>query len=57
MLLKLNDKQVVILKSLLDTEIEYLEKKAIVTENNEADVNELKEEFFECKDLLCQLNK
>lgn len=57
MLLKLNDKQIVILKSLLDTEIKYLEKEAISGETNETDVKELKEELAECKDLLFQLNK
>ena len=44
MTLNLNDKQVVILKSLLVTEIDYLEKEAIPAETNEADVKGLKEE-------------
>ena len=55
MQLNLNDKQVVILKSLLSTEIDYLEKEAIPGETNEADVNGLKEELANCKDLLKQL--
>ena len=53
--LNLNDKQVLILKGLLDSEIEYLEKKAIPHETNEADVKGLKEELANCKELLNQL--
>ena len=53
--LNLNDKQVLILKGLLDSEIEYLEKKAIPHETNEADVKRLKEELANCKELLNQL--
>ena len=53
--LNLNDKQVVILKGLLDSEIEYLEKEAIPNETNEADVKGLKEELSNCKELLNQL--
>ena len=55
--LKLNDKQVVILKGLLDSEIEYLEKEAIPNETNEADVKGLKEELANCKELLNQLKQ
>ncbi len=55
MQLNLNDKQVVILKSLLENEIDYLEKEAIPGETNEADVKGLKEELANCKDLLKQL--
>ena len=55
MTLNLNDKQVVILKSLLVTEIDYLEKEAIPAETNEADVKGLKEELAECKGLLRHL--
>jgi len=55
MTIKLNDKQVLILKSLLGTEIEYLEMEAIPAETNEADVKSLKEELTNCKDILNQL--
>ena len=55
--LKLNDKQVVILKGLLDSEIEYLEKEAIPDETNDADVKGLKEELANCKELLNQLKQ
>ena len=55
MQLNLNDKQVVILKNLLSTEIDYLEKEAIPSETNGADIKGLKEELVQCKDLLKQL--
>lgn len=55
MKLNLNDKQIVILKSLLSTEIDYLEKEAIPGETNEVDVKGLKEELTNYKDLLKQL--
>ncbi len=56
MTLNLNEKQVVILKSLLKTEIEYLEKEAISSDTSDIDVQGLKEELINCKDLLSQLN-
>ena len=53
MTLNLNEKQVVILKSLLSTEIEYLEE--TIKEESGEDKKGLIEELNSCKDLLNQL--
>ena len=53
MTLNLDDKQVVILKSLLSTEIEYLEE--TIKEESGEDKKDLIEELNSCKDLLNQL--
>jgi len=53
MTLNLNDKQVIILKSLISTEIEYLEE--TIKEETGEDKNGLIEELNSCKDLINQL--
>jgi len=50
--IKLNDKQVIILKSLLIQEIDYLENDAIPKTEEIVDKNSLEDELKNCKELL-----
>lgn len=50
--IKLNDKQVIILKSLLIQEIDYLENDAIPQTEKIVDKNSLEDELKNCKELL-----
>ncbi len=50
--IKLNDKQVIILKSLLIQEIDYLENDAIPKTEEILDKNSLEDELKNCKELL-----
>lgn len=54
--ISLNEKEVIILKSLLSEEISYLSDEAI-SEANEEDKKGLMAELEACKDILEQLNK
>lgn len=54
--INLNEKEVIILKSLLSEEISYLSDEAI-SEANEEDKKGLMAELEACKDILEQLNK
>lgn len=50
--IKLNDRQVIILKSLLIQEIDYLENDAIPKTEEILDKNSLEDELKNCKELL-----
>lgn len=54
--INLTERQIIALKSLLDTEIDYLENEAIPDATGE-DKKELTQELEACKDLMEQLNK
>ncbi len=53
--INLNEKEVIILRSLLDAEIEYLEN-SIKEETDNDDKNELSKELESCKNILTKLN-
>ena len=54
--LNLTERQVIVLKSLLIQEIDYLENDAI-PDALEQDKNDLQDDLEACKDLMEQLNK
>ena len=54
--INLNEQQVVVLKSLLEDEIEFLSEEAIPSVSGE-DKESLQSELDACKDILKQLNK
>lgn len=56
MILNINDKQALILKSLLEEEIQFLETEAIPDTPLSSDKKELQEDLDNCKNILKQLN-
>ena len=57
MIIEINEKQAIILKSLLSEEIRYLSEEAIPEAESEADIKGLKNELAECNNLYSKLSK